>query len=156
MRRQKKQHGMTIVEVMVASTILALVMASAFPLVDNLLGRVHMSRDHYVASSVCQARIERGRQVPYADLELMTEDGSLVDDFGNLAVPGGRFKRTTVIEVDKPTDGMTQMTVTVKICVCSRWGWKRVLHPVRKGRNQCHFTDEEEKMTFLYTKYEKR
>ena len=150
---------MTIVEVMVASTILALVMASTFPLVDHLLARIHMSRDHYVAASICQARIERARSISkdsYATLASLNEEGSLVDDFGNLAVPNGRFKRTTEIQVDTPTEGITQITVTVKICICCRWGWKRALHPIREGRNQCHFTDEAEKMTFLLTQTQYR
>ena len=154
---RKKNHGVTIVETMIAVTILALTMAAAFPLVDQTLGRIYMTRDHYVAATLCQARLERARQVPYQDLIMFAEKDSLIDDFGKMAVPNGRFRRTTVVQPDTPVEGMTQMTVTIDICICTRWGWRRHLHPLNTANLKCRFTgDINETMTFLFTHYEYR
>ena len=156
MKQAADKGGMTIVEMLFASMILAIVMASVFPLVDNLLGRIHMSRDHYVATTICQARIERSKAIPYPDLPLMDESDTLVDDFGNLAVPDGRFRRTTTVTPNVPSQGMTQMVVSTDICICSRWGWRRYLHPVQPGKHLCRFTEEHEEMTYLFTEYKNR
>jgi len=153
---RKKNLGFTIVETVIAVSILGLIMAAAFPLADQILCRIYMTRDHYIAATICQARIERARQVPYSDLILLAENASLVDDFGNIAVPEGRFRRSTVLQTDTPVQGMTQMSVTVDICMCTRWGWRRFLHPLRTEDRQCRFENIQEQMTFLLTEYEYR
>ena len=144
---------MTILEIMVAVALFALVLACVFPLVEQMMGRIQMARDHYVATTIAQARIERARGAPYSDIILMSETETLVDDYGNLSTPDGRFRRTTVIAPDMPVEGMTQMTVKTEICICSRWGWRKHLHPLREGKWLCHFTDECEEMTYLFTEY---
>jgi len=155
MKKTNNRTGLTIVEVMVATMVLALVMASAFPLVDQLLARINMTRDHYVAATLCQGRIERSKSVPYIDLPMLAESGVLLDDLGNDDT-AGRFRRSTVVEVDVPEAGMTQMTVRIDLCICSRWGWRRYLHPVKSGRLICQFTEEHEEMVYLFTEYKNR
>jgi prepilin-type N-terminal cleavage/methylation domain-containing protein len=152
---KNRQRGMTLSELMIAMGLLVLIMAAAFPLVDQMIARFQMARDHYVAATLCQARIERARGVPYADIPLLKEEGALVDDFGNSAVPNGRFRRSTTVVADSPVAGMTTMTVQTYICICSRWGWRKVLHPIVNGQNVCRFTDEHEQMMFLFTEYQK-
>jgi len=148
-----KKKGLTILEMMIATALFAIVMASVFPLVDQMMGRIQMARDHYVAATIAQARIERARGAPYADLSLMAENGALVDDFGNPSASDGRFRRTTVVTPNFPVEGMTRMTVQTQICICSRWGWRRVQHPLRTGKWICRFTTELEEMNFLFTEY---
>jgi len=147
--------GMTMLELLVAMGVLAVIMTAAFPLVDQMMTRFQMSRDHYVAATLCQARIERARGVPYANLPLLAESQSLVDDFGNLAGTAGRFRRTTTVEQDAPVPGMTTLSMRVDICICTRWGWRKHLHPIRQGKELCRFTDEHEEMKFLFTEYNK-
>lgn len=148
-----RQSGMTVLELMVATGILALVMAGAFPLVDQMMSRFQMTRDHYVAATLSQARIERARSVPYSDLPLYVETATLIDDFGNLSSPNGRFRRTTTVVTNTPVAGMTKMLVRTDICICSRWGWRSHLHPLKVGNLVCRFTDESESMEFLFTEY---
>jgi hypothetical protein len=118
------------------------------------MSRFQMARDHYAAASIGQARVERARQVPYGDLPLFAETEVLVDDYGNPAETYGRFQRTTIIEPDSPSEGLTTMTVRTQICICSRWGWRRHLHPLNSGNYVCHFTDEQEEMVFLFTAFD--
>jgi type II secretory pathway pseudopilin PulG len=142
-------------ELLVAIGIMAVVFVGAFPLVDQMISRFQMARDHYVAASISQARIERARSIPYVDLPLYVETESQVDDYGAASSPNGRFQRTTSVITNSPIAGMTQMTVTTKICICSHWGWRSHLHPLKTGSLVCRFTDEGESMSFLFTEYNK-
>jgi len=150
-----KKDGMTILEMVIASMLLGLILTCAFPLVEQMMGRIQTARDHYIAATLCQARIERAREAVYADIGLLAEKDALVDDYGNRAVPDGRFQRTTIVTPDKPEEGMTEMVVKVKMCICSRWGWRRHLHPLKTGKYICRFEDEPETMLFLFTEYDK-
>lgn len=147
--RGRKTVGFTMLELMVSVCILLVVFVSAFPLVDQMMSRFQMARDHYVAATICQARIERARAVPYSDLPLYAETDTLVDDFGNLSSPNGRFRRTTLVATNTPSAGLTQMIVRTDICICSRWGWRSHLHPL----SNCRFADDQETMRFLFTEY---
>jgi len=155
MKRLNHKRGMTVLDLTVATGVLAVVMSAAFPLVDAMVSRFQMARDHYVAATLCQGRVERARGVPYSDIALMAEKGSTVDDFGN-ALPLGRFRRTTVVRRDTPSAGLTTMTVRTQICICSRWGWRKHFHPLRTGAHICKFTEESEQMSFIFTEYKKR
>lgn len=147
----RRRDGFSMLELMVATSIMLVVFVSAFPLVDQMMGRFQMARDHYVAATICQARIERARAVPYSNIPLYAETKALVDDFGNLSSPNGRFRRTTSVATNAPSSGLTQMTVQTEICICSRWGWRSHLHPLPN----CAFTDEKESMKFVFTEYNK-
>ena len=152
---QTRTRGITLLEMLIALSVFAVVMAATLPLANQFMARFQMARDHYVAASICQARIEHARRAPYGDLWLLAEKDALVDDYGNPANPGGRFRRTTRVVADSPVAGMTQMTVSAQICICSRWGWRRHLHPLKSGTHICRFTDEKEEMTFLFTEYKR-
>jgi prepilin-type N-terminal cleavage/methylation domain-containing protein len=157
MRRFRKQQGFTLAETVVAMALLAIIMMAILPLVDQIICRFQMARDHYVAVTLCQGRIERARAVPYDQLgDSLEEVDALVDAFGNPSAPGGRFRRTTRLECDVPEVGLTRMTVRVDICSCSRLGWRTVLHPIRSGPFACRFTEEREEMSYLFTAYRER
>lgn len=144
---------MTILELTIALGIFVIIMTSAFPLIDGMVSRLQMARDHYAATSLCQARIERARSIPYSNLNLMAEDGRVLDDVGNLAT-GGRFRRTTTVATDVPSAGLTTMTVTVQPCICSRWGWRKTFHPISAGDYVCRFTEEHETLDYIFTDYQ--
>jgi type II secretory pathway pseudopilin PulG len=152
---RNKGSGLSLVELTVAMGLLAVVFTAAFPFLDQVMARFQMSRDHYVAASLCQARIERARGVPFSDLRLLTESQSVVDDFGNLSGPEGRFRRTTTVTTNSPVAGMTMMSLRTDICICTRWGWRKYMHPIKQGNLTCRFTDEHEEMAFLFTEYNK-
>jgi len=150
---QNRQTGMTVLELAIALALMALVLTAAFPMIDGMMSRFQMARDHYVAATLCQGRIERARGVPYSDINLLVEHDMLVDDFGNPSSPGGRFRRTTTVVADSPAEGLAAMTVRTDICICSRWGWRKVFHPIKSGAHVCRFTDEHEQMSFIFTEY---
>ncbi len=147
------QRGMTVLELSIAMALLVVIMSAAFPLIDAMVSRFQTARDHYVAASLCQGRIERARGVPYSELDLFSESKMAVDDFGNTAPVKGRFRRTTTVKRDSPDEGLTTMYVKTEICSCSRGGWRVIFHPVKVGTLICHFTEECEEMSYIFTEY---
>lgn len=65
---QRKQSGFTLIEVMIAITIFAMVVASGFACVKIGMGLVDNSRHHTRASQIMQSEIERVRSLAWADL----------------------------------------------------------------------------------------
>lgn len=157
MKNSRLKRGMTLMEMMVSVTILMLVILSVFPLIDGMVGRFQMARDHYIATSLAQSRIERARMIPFSDLNLLVEPSNqptYLNDLGEIE-PGGRFRRTTLITTNSPSAGLTTMTVSTYICICSRYGWRKQFHPVRSRTFSCRFTDEKEELNYIFTHYNK-
>lgn len=149
-RKRAGRDGIGLVEIMFAMALLITVVTAALLFMDQIMSRFQAARDHYVATTICQGRIERARAIPYADLHLMAEDRQLVDDHGN-AAPDGRFRRTTVVQTDTPSAGLTMTQVQTEICICSRWGWRKLYHPLNRGPYVCRFAGDQEQMRFLFT-----
>ncbi|MDD2462247.1 MAG: prepilin-type N-terminal cleavage/methylation domain-containing protein [Lentisphaerae bacterium] len=156
MTQTRRRQGFSVAEAVIAMALLAMIMMAILPFIDQITCRFQMARDHYVAATLCQGRIERARSEPYEQLEAWAEVDVLVDDFGNPSSPGGRFRRTTRLQRDTPEAGLTLMTVRTDICMCSRLGWRTVLHPIRSGPFACRFTEEHEQMSYLFTEYRRR
>ncbi len=149
--KRNGQQGMSALEMVIAMTLLMMIMMAVLPLVDQMMSRFQMARDHYVAASLAQGQIERARGASYFDLVSFDKPGVTVDDKGN-DDPNGRFRRTTTVVTDAPSAGLTHMTVKVQICICSRRRWMKAFHPISAGKLACHFTDQEyEQMDFLFT-----
>jgi prepilin-type N-terminal cleavage/methylation domain-containing protein len=157
MKNLQPQKGMTLMEMMVSLSILMLVILSVFPLIDGMAGRFQMARDHYVATSLAKSRIERARMAPFSDLNLFVEpinQPTYLNALGETE-QGGRFKRTTLITTNSPSAGLTTMTVSTYICICSRYGWRTKFHPVNNSTFTCRFTEEKEELNYIFTLYNK-
>jgi len=155
MNTNQKKRGMSILEMTFASAIFMMVIVSVFPLIDGVVGRFQMARDHYMATSICQSRIERARMVPFSDLSLFiesTNSPSYLNDVGE-TYPEGRFKRVTTVSTNSPAAGLTSMTVSTYICYCSRFGWRKTFHPISSSSFKCKFTDEKEELSYIFTTY---
>jgi hypothetical protein len=138
-----------------ASAIFMIVIVSVIPLIDGMVGRFQMARDHYVATSIGQSRIERARMTPFSDLRLFiesTNNPSYLNDVGEVD-PNGRFKRITMVATNVPANGLATMTVSTHICICSRYGWRKAYHPIRSRSFSCKFTDEKEELNYIFTSY---
>jgi type II secretory pathway pseudopilin PulG len=155
MNKQQTTRGMSLLEMTFASVIFMVIIVSIFPLIDGMLGRFQMARDHYIAASICQSRIERARMAPFSDLTLFNEttnNPSYLDDFG-IVNPDGRFKRITIVSTNSPSNGLCTMTTATFICICSRSAWRKTFHPIHSSSFSCRFTEEKEEMSYIYTAY---
>jgi hypothetical protein len=155
MNTHHNTRGMSLLGVTFASVIFMVVIAAVFPLIDGMLERFQMARDHYVATSICQSRIERARMAPYSDITLFsesTDNPSYLDDLG-IINPNGRFKRITTVSTNSPSPGLCTMKTATFICSCSRSGWRKTFHPIHSSSFSCKFTEEKEEMSYIYTAY---
>jgi hypothetical protein len=94
---------------------------------------------------------------PYSDLNLFVESSTQPTYLNALGdtEPGGRFKRTTLISTNSPSAGLTTMTVSTYICICSQYGWRSKFHPVNSSSFKCRFTEEKEELNYIFTQYNK-
>jgi len=132
------RRGFTITEAMVAILLTVLILSAAIPLLSSTMRKLYLARDHYVATTLCLAQLERLRDVPYDQLVIVLggEENVRINAQGALDQEG-RFRRTTRAQRDSPDPGLTLVTVTVEIM------------DRRTGR----FEGEQETMSYLFTEY---
>lgn len=130
--------GFTLTESVVAITLCAMVLAAAYPLLTSTTRKLYQARDHYAATTICLAQIERARDIPYEQLgnALGRDNKVRVNEMG-ATDPNGRFRRTTTVAVDSPDPGVTAVTVITDIM----------------DRRSGVFAEEHESMSYLFTEY---
>ena len=116
MTRARSQTGFTIVEVMVAATVLMVGVLGTLTMMDTAIKRTKTAGNRQAAVEIVRDIAESVRQIPYRDVESSTiverlqENGSLR---GNGDTSDWRIERdkvsfavsATVCAVDDPTDG---------------------------------------------------
>jgi prepilin-type N-terminal cleavage/methylation domain-containing protein len=91
--RRSATHGMTLVEVMVAMTVLAMAFAGIFAIFKQSLMLVESSRDYTRVTQILQSEIERMRSMNWADI---TEfQAQSIDDIKILPASSGFAPDTT-------------------------------------------------------------
>lgn len=135
---KKKSAGLTLVEAMISISISAMVFAGAYPLLISTTRKLYQARDHYAATTICLAQIERARDIPYDQLgaALGRDNQVRVNELGAID-PQGRFRRTTSVRVNEPDQGLTSVIVTTDIL----------------DRKSGQFKTERETMSYLFTAY---
>lgn len=103
---------MTLVETIVALTVLALCVGGICALVVHSKGTSDLARDHYTAVNIAKNRIERAKAYDFDDLYTFIETDMVVDPAGN-PNPNGRFMRTTAVSTTE--ENLAELTVTVEI-----------------------------------------
>ena len=97
--------GFTLTEVMVATLILGLVMGGFFQVTSMSRRMRAQAQHHYVAVIVANNRIERAKHMRLADVALLQETDTVVNELG-APDPDGQYLRTTVIEPDYDGESM--------------------------------------------------
>jgi len=133
--RWRRQAGFTLVEVVIAVTLIVVVLAGAYNLIIHAARVSRMARNHYIAVNLAKNHIERARNFRYADLYMMEESNLVMDENGGPA-NDGRFRRTTTV-VSDVEPGLTSVNVAVQIC------------NLRTGE----FGDEQEFISSIFTDY---
>lgn len=132
------RRGFTITETIVAITLSAMVLVASYPLLTSTTRKLYQARDHYTATTLCLAAIERGRELPYEQTGVLLgkDDKVRIDETGANNAQG-RFQRTTSVTVDSPDVGVTTFMVTVEIM----------------DRNTGTFKGEKETLSYMFTAY---
>ena len=94
--RSGKLRQFTLVEVMIAFAVTAVMIAAAMGLLRTSLWAANFYSHRMAAVNIANSRIERLRALPYAGMPAMEEDNILVNARGVMDSDGS-FTRTTVI-----------------------------------------------------------
>ena len=127
-KKKNGREGMTLVEVVVALFIFALVTAGMMKLMSVVSESSDRAREHYQAVNICKNRIERARSFDFAQIHTFEEDKVLVDKNGQPA-DDANFRRTTV--VNEIGTNLVEMIVTVEIRNRKTWEFDGVSEHVR-------------------------
>lgn len=115
----KGASGFTLVEVMVAMSVLTAVLAGAVAVLIQTVWLTEQVRDRSTATSLAWSRVERVRNTDFEEMELLIEDqpGTRIGFSGSVE-EDGRFLRVTQIEEE--SGGLPMMRVRVSV-----WPWNR-------------------------------
>ena len=99
-------EGFTLIEVLIAITILSIALLGVASLVSGILsGNAHSNR-LTTATTLAQEKMEDVRRTGYSGVSSATESYGAISGFS-------QFKRTTTVVADSPAAGMKLVTVTV-------------------------------------------
>ncbi len=127
---------MTLVEAVVAITLLVMVMGGAYALIAQTRYTLHAVRDHYLAVNIAKARLERARNFRYEDLHLLEEDRVRVDAYGSVDI-NGPFRRSTTVTLQGVSNDLTKVSVKIEI----------------RDRRTGQFRGQQETLSILLTEY---
>ena len=117
-RQPLSEGGFSLVEVLLAITILSVGMMGTAVLTVGVVKANIVSKEVTVATTLAQDKMEEVRDAGYANLpsadSTVTENyGSIVTSFGGTSVDYAKFRRVTRTEVNAPAVGMKRVTVSV-------------------------------------------
>lgn len=94
--RSRSRGGFTVVEVVLAISLLAVAMAGVYRVLESAFRLRRAAHHHYLAVVIANNRIERAKSVDFNMLPLLGEDRVPVNDQG-VPEPDGPFHRTTEV-----------------------------------------------------------
>ncbi len=109
MRKAEKQRGFTLIEIMVAVTLLSVGLLGMAGLTVGIMGGNKLSSGVTTATALAQARMEDIKRMDYGNV---TEVNLPLQDYNDISgYP--LYKRDTGIDVDTPDLGMKTVAITV-------------------------------------------
>ncbi len=119
---------MTLVEVMVASALLALFIAAAIGVLMQIASASELVRRRTSAVALAWSRLERARHIAFDDIINLIEapPGNVVDETGSPDVDG-LFRRATSVQLS--TNGLPMKHIRAEIWVRDRRTGEFAEHP---------------------------
>ncbi len=106
MTRRRYAKGFTLIEIMVAITLLSVGLLGMAGLTVGIMRGNALSSEVTTATVLAQAKMEDIKRVGYSGATEITEDYNSIAGYP-------LFKRDTVVDVDTPDLGMKTVTITV-------------------------------------------
>ncbi len=106
MTRRRYAKGFTLIEIMVAITLLSIGLLGMAGLTVGIMRGNALSSEVTTATALAQAKMEDIKRVGYSGATEITEDYNSIAGYP-------LFKRDTEIDVDTPDLGMKTVTITV-------------------------------------------
>ncbi len=108
MRRAQNQRGFTLIEIMVAVTLLSVGLLGMAGLTVGIMRSNSLSNQVTTATALAQAKMEDIKRVGYSGVA----EGKSTDDYNDISgYP--LYKRVTDVDVESPDPGMKTVTITV-------------------------------------------
>jgi len=108
MRRAQNQRGFTLIEIMVAVTLLSVGLLGMAGLTVGIMRSNSLSSQVTTATALAQAKMEDIKRVGYSGVA----EGKSTDDYNDISgYP--LYKRVTDVDVESPDPGMKTVTITV-------------------------------------------
>ena len=116
--RNRSESGFSLMEVLIAITILTVGMLGAGVLSLGVLSANETSKDKTVATTLAQDAMEAARTAGYSGLpaanSTVTEDyGTIVNTVNGNSADYSDYKRVTTVEIDTPAPDMKTVTISV-------------------------------------------
>jgi len=109
-QKRKPQKGFTLVEVLVAMTILCVGLLGLASLTAGIMHANNLSKKLTTATTLAQDKMEAIRNLGYGGTP--STDTTTTEAYGSISgYPG--YKRVTTIDVDNPSVGIKKVTVEV-------------------------------------------
>jgi len=109
MTRRRYAKGFTLIEIMVAITLLSVGLLGMAGLTVGIMRGNSLSNQVTTATALAQAKMEDIKRMDYGDVvpsDFLPEDYNSISGYAN-------YKRDTDIDVDTPELGMKTVTITV-------------------------------------------
>ena len=106
MRRIQKQRGFTLVEIMVAITLLSIGLLGMAGLTVGIMRGNSLSSQVTTATALAQAKMEDIKRIGYSGTSASAEGYNAISGYP-------LYRRDTVVDVDTPNVGMKTVTITV-------------------------------------------
>jgi len=109
MKRVRSTKGFTLIEILIAVTLLAIGLLGMAGLTVGVMKGNSVSSQLTAATALAQDKMEDIKRMKYGDVtpaNLLPEDYNSISGYAN-------YKRDTDIDVDTPSVGMKTVTVTV-------------------------------------------
>ena len=106
MRRIQKQRGFTLIEIMVAITLLSIGLLGMAGLTVGIMRGNSLSSQVTTATALAQAKMEDIKRIGYSGTSASAEGYNAISGYP-------LYRRDTVVDVDTPNVGMKTVTITV-------------------------------------------
>jgi len=110
MKNSSTQKGFTLLEILVALTILSIGLLGMAGLTTTIIHGNSLSNYVTTATTLGQDRMEHFRRLGYSTIP--TTDTTTTEDYNSIANYFS-YKRVSFIDVDSPSAGMKTVTITV-------------------------------------------
>ncbi len=110
MRKSRNEKGFTLLEILIAITVLSIGLLGMAGLTTNIIHGNMLSKKVTTATTLGQDRMEHFRRLGYSATP--TADTTTTENYNSIA-NFSSYKRVSFIDVNSPSAGMKTITVTV-------------------------------------------
>lgn len=117
MQSVRLNAGMTLVEVLVALSLLVIGIAGGYTAISASMKNRQFAHNYYLGTLLANNQIERAKNLPFAQLTLLRESNVAINEEGSTDSQG-RFRRTTSVTTSwgsNPNESKIDVSVSIPL-----------------------------------------